>query len=244
MPALLRMRASGFAERVEHPNCAESRVYHKQAAVVTYRHTVRSPQAARKLLEHARLAHPIPEQRKAQHLQRAADTDVQHFLCRIEHEAVRIRQPVHQHVERAVRPSAEHAPVQVLEAAFAGIGEVKVTVVGEYEVVEAAETVGQQRARARYRIESQQAELVIGDVDLPVAMDLEPVRIAVVLGEHLPCSVVGDDGRYVRARRRRNGAALRGRTPALRGTNAAVLRRVRASKPSACPQSAVRPASG
>src|SRR5205814_8165547 len=94
----------------------------------------------------------------------------------------------------AVRSQAPHAPCRIGDAALALVGEVKVAVVGEVQIVQALEALAERAAEhflylAALRIEREEPAPVVGDEGTPVAMELEPVRPAVVLHREVPAAL-------------------------------------------------------
>ncbi len=160
----------------------------REAAGLVHRHAVGAG-AARHLDEDANaLGAAVRQQRHAPHRVAARHRQIEDLLVRREDQAVGARDVLDHDLEPAVGAQAIESPAGVAHVAFALIGEVAIAVLGEDQIVEplealAARPVDQRRHLAARRIEQHQALLVVGDEDAAVLVDLEPVGLAVVLGD-------------------------------------------------------------
>ena len=115
----------------------------------------------------------------------------------VEHQAVRPRHAAEDPVGLAGAAQPIDRPARIVIAALALVGDVEVAVRREGKIVQALEAplvaaVGHQRARAGVRIEAQDSVLVVGDEDASIAVDLQAVRNAFILGEHGPTAIRRD----------------------------------------------------
>src|SRR6478672_9992623 len=88
----------------------------------------------------------------------------------------------------------EHAACRILQPGLALVGEVEITVAREDEVVQTAKRfrigVGKHRCYGAVRgIKQQQTLAMIRDKNAAVFMNLEPIRLAVVLGNQMKLAV-------------------------------------------------------
>ena len=77
-----------------------------------------------------------------------------------------------------------------MQPGLALVGEVQIAIAGEHEVVQPFEAlrrqqVGKRRDGTAFRVEHHDAVAVVGDEDAAVLVDLQPVRLAVVLGHQV-----------------------------------------------------------
>ena len=119
------------------------------------------------------------------HAVRTRHRDEQHVIMRIEHDAVRTRPIRDETFQPAFVRVAVYTSGRVVHARLALIGEIKIAVQREREIVDAFEAfrecVGEKRLdAARRRIEHHDAQPVIRDEDTSVAVYREAVRPAVV----------------------------------------------------------------
>ena len=163
-----------------------------QPVLLVQRHAVRSGAAAGHLDVGPDLGGgAIGLQRDAPHRVLPRDGDEQAVLREVQHQAVRARRVVNEAIEpAAIRREAKHAARPVVHAGLALVGEIAVAVAREHEIVEALEALAvagreDRFDRAARRVQHQEPALVVADEDAPVAVDLQPVGPAVVLGDQV-----------------------------------------------------------
>ena len=123
---------------------------------------------------------------------RAGHRDVEHRLVAGHDQPVRARDSVDKAFEAPVRgPVPPHPAGGIVQPGEALIGEVKVAVRGEEEVVEALEVreavpVEEGVDPPAHGVELHDAVHEVRDEDPAVPVDLEPVRLAFVLRDHVP----------------------------------------------------------
>jgi hypothetical protein len=123
--------------------------------------------------------------------------DKERGLVAIHDEAVRARHIVEQTGDLPIWSNAEHATGGIVQAREPLIGEVEVAVGAEEQVVHAFEALDVHALEVRrdfsvHGIEKHDAVLVIRDKDTSIAMELEPVRPTVVLGNQMKDAVARD----------------------------------------------------
>ena len=119
------------------------------------------------------------------------DADVHDVLRLVEHQPVRARNVVGDDFEPPVRAQPVDRAGRILQPGLALVGEIKIAVGGEDEIVQPLEVLevvalDERRDGAALCIEQHQAALVVGDEDAAVLVDLQAVGFAVVLDDEFP----------------------------------------------------------
>ena len=127
----------------------------------------------------------------------ARDRQKQQRARGIEHNPVGTGDVVEQAFKRPLRALAKDAPGWVLQPRLPLVGEIERTACIKEKVVQAFEAFGtvalqKGRDRAGCRIDPQQPEFVVGDDQLPLRVDLESVRLAVIFGHQVDLAVRAD----------------------------------------------------
>ncbi len=178
-----------LAEPAEDPNRAETGVRDGEIVGFVHRQPVRAAQASRKLHEQPDLrGGAVRHQRHAPDAIAARDRDVEDVLRAVEHDAVGTWHGVDDQLEPAVGAQPIDAAGRVVQTGLSLVGEIKIAVAGENQIVDALEALGPAslehgRDAAANRIEQHDAVSVIRDEDPAVLGDLQPVRFAVILGD-------------------------------------------------------------
>ncbi len=117
--------------------------------------------------------------------------DEQHGLGPVEHQAVWAHAAIDQAFELVVRGEAEDATVGPLHVRLTLVGEVEIAIGREMKVVATSEGFRSDsgavlRDVAAGRVELHDAVLVVGNEDLAVVADFQPVGVAVVVRGYVP----------------------------------------------------------
>ena len=128
-------------------------------------------------------------QAKPHHLQRMRQRDEQFVLRRRQHQSVGIGQALHQHIKPAIGAQPQHATNLIAEMAALGVGEVQITVVREHQVIGTREVADHGCPASGDRIERHNPVLSISNKNPTVTMDLQAVRLAVIVREQMPSAI-------------------------------------------------------
>lgn len=122
---------------------------------------------------------------------------VKYVFGLVEHQAIRPRKPLDQQIEFAGAAQPEDTAGRIFEGALPLVREEKIAISGEGQVVQALETLAKRLVEhdghlCRFGIERQQTQAVVGDKYAAIAMDLQAIRLAVIVGKDFPFALRGN----------------------------------------------------
>ena len=143
---------------------------------------------------------PSASERHPPHRVVAGHGQIEDVLVRRQHQPVRARHVIQQQFEPAVGAQPVEPPARVVQPALALVGQIKIAVAGEHQIVQplealAARPVEKRLDLPRPRVEQHQALLVVGDEDAAVLVDLEAVGLAVIFGDEGELAAAATPGR-------------------------------------------------